>query len=75
MAAGTNISNYNITYFNPNASGQNRKLSWTGYTPQLQGGLYGGGHCDASATSDGFILSASAGNITGAVTVYGMVAS
>jgi hypothetical protein len=73
MAAGANITNYTIDYYHPGVSSTNSKISFRGFSPQLEGGLYGGGFVNVSNNWDGFILSASVGNITGNVTVYGWV--
>jgi hypothetical protein len=52
------------------------RLSWSfeGMTRNGNGGVNGGGFSDSIAAngSDGFILSASSGNITGKATIYGL---
>jgi hypothetical protein len=59
-----------IVYRNTN------RLSWSfqGMTRNGNGGVVGGGFSDniTANGSDGFILSASAGNITGKATIYGL---
>ena len=73
LAAGANTGSLTINFYDPNANNNNNKLAYTGYTPQLQGGIFGAGHCDNANNVDGFILSCSTGNIyTANVTVYGL---
>jgi hypothetical protein len=73
LAAGANTGSLTVNFYDPNANNNNNKLAYTGYSPQLQGGVFGAGHCDNAANVDGFILSCSTGNIyTANVTVYGL---
>lgn len=75
MAAGANISNFTVKMYSPQASSTNWKWTWDGYSPDWQGVGVGGAFVNASQSYTGIKLSASAGNITGAVTVYGLATS
>jgi hypothetical protein len=75
LAAGGNSANYTINYYSPQDTSANHKVAYHGYSPQLQGYVYGSGFVNTTnANYDGFIISCSTGNIyTGYVTVYGLV--
>jgi hypothetical protein len=75
MSAGANISNFTVKMYSPQASSTNWKWTWDGYSPTWQGVGLGGAFVNASQTYTGIKLSASAGNITGAITVYGLATS
>ena len=51
------------------------QIAQYGWTSALEGSLNGGFAASTARNYDGFILSASSGTITGAATVYGLVAS
>jgi hypothetical protein len=75
LAAGGNSANYTMNYYSPQDTSFNHKVAYNGYSPQLQGYVYGHGFVNTTnANYDGFIISCSTGNIyTGYVTVYGLV--
>ena len=75
MSAGANISNFTVKVYSPQDSSTNWKWTWDGYSPTWQGVGQGGCFLNASQTYTGIKMSASAGNITGAITVYGMATS
>jgi len=75
LAAGGNSASYTVNYYSPQDTSANHKVAYSGYSPQLQGYVYGHGFVNTTSTNyDGFIISCSTGNIyTGYVTVYGLV--
>jgi hypothetical protein len=77
LAAGGNSANYTINYYSPQDTSANHKVAFTGYSPQLQGNVFGAGFVNTTSTNyDGFIISCSTGNIyTLYATVYGLVKS
>jgi hypothetical protein len=74
LAAGGNSASYTVNYYSPQDTSANHKVAYSGYSPQLQGYVYGSGFVNTTSTNyDGFIISCSTGNIyTGYVTVYGL---
>ena len=76
VAAGSNNAGLNINYYASRVADTNAKIAYTGYSPQLQGFVFGAGFSNTATNYDGFILSMSSGNIyTGSVTVYGLAKS
>ena len=76
MAGAGNFGGLNINYYASRAADTNAKIAYTGYSPQLQGFVFGAGFSNTATNYDGFILSMSSGNIyTGSVTVYGLAKS
>ena len=75
MSAGANISNFTVKLYSPQASSDNWKWTWDGYSPTWQGVGVGGCFVNTARSYTGIKLFASAGNITGAVTVYGLAIS
>ena len=74
LASGFNNASYTVNFYSPNAASSEFKIAYSGYSPQLQGYVYGAGFLNTTTTNyDGFILSCSTNNILSmGVTVYGL---
>lgn len=69
----TTKSLYNITFAQVGNASEYPVLSMSGSSGYENGGIFAGGSILTNHTADGFILSASAGNISGSATVFGIV--
>ena len=66
-------SHYNLTFSNVGNASEYPSLSVGGVSGYENGGIFGGGAIATNHLADGFILSASVGNISGTATVFGIV--
>ena len=66
-------SHYNLTFSNVGNASEYPSLSVDGVSGYENGGIFGGGAIATNHLADGFILSASVGNISGTATIFGIV--